>query len=245
MFDLQNQIGIKSWSFKHLPDNRECADAILSCKSNVVDLSGSHLDYSKPETWADVIAAYREKNIAIPGVIAGMKPDEAWNRRAFEFAKQAGAGLVSITFAPEEWEVTVRILERLSEEYNIPTAIHNHGGYDWLGSATMLNYIFNRTSKRIGLCLDTAWCMHVERENPVMWMERFGKRMYGCHFKDFYWDRNGKHYDAVVGEGAMDLPGVLKAFKDLENVISAVLEYEGDNAVECTAKSIANIRELY
>ena len=173
------------------------------------------------------------------------KPDEAWNRRVFEFAKFTDAKLVSLTFAMEDWEKSLASIEKLTEEYGIPAAIHNHGGYNWLGNSTALSYIFKRSSMRIGLCLDTAWCIHTERENPVEWLDLFGDRTYGFHFKVFTWDRSGKHKDAIVGEGALDVKAVLEKFKTLPTIRSAVLEYEGPDAVECTAKSIANIRELY
>lgn len=246
MFDLKTQIGVKSFSFREIKDNGKCADAIRYCASSVVDLSGTHVNYDDPASWADVIATYRARDIAIAGIGAvEIRPDEAWNRRFFDFARQSDAKLVSVTFQMEDWEKSVASVEKLTEEYQIPAAIHNHGGYNWLGNATALAYVFKRSSTRLGLCLDTAWCIHTERENPVGWLEKFGGRTYGFHFKDFTWDRNGKHCDVIVGEGALDLPAVLAKFKELDTVRSAVLEYEGKDAVECTKKSIENIRNLY
>ena len=246
MFDLQKFIGVKSYSFRTIKDSAECAHAVRSCESTVIDLSGTHVNYDAPETWAKVIADYADNGVTIAGTgVVSMRNDEAWNRRFFDFAKLAKAELVSITFDPTDWEQTVALVEKLSEEYGILTAIHNHGGYNWLGSSTALKYVFAKCSKRIGLCLDTAWCIHTERENPVQWMELFGDRMYGIHFKDFVWERNGKHVDSIVGEGSLDLPATLEKFKEMELIKSACLEYEGPEAVECTRKSIANIRELY
>ena len=246
MFDLKNRLGVKSWSFREIKDNIECAKAIRYCGASVVDLSGSHIDYAAPDTWDACIAAYRDNGVTFDGVGAiSMTPDEINDRKFFEFAKKSNSKLVSVSFAPDGWEVTVRILERLSEEYGIPVAIHNHGGYNWLGNSTMLRYVFNRTSRRIGLCLDTAWCMHVERENPIGWLNLFGNRTYGFHFKDFLWTREGKHEDVIVGEGALDLKGLLERVKTLENIQSAVVEYEGADAVERTKKSIENILSLY
>ena len=246
MFDLISEIGVKSYSFREIKENPACADAVLYCKSKVIDLSGTHVNYDDPASWQTVVDAYSAKGISISGIGAAMcKPEDAWNRRYFEFAKFSGAKLVSITFEMEDWEKSVASLEKLTEEYGIPAAIHNHGGYNWLGNSTALSYVFKRCSNRIGLCLDTAWCIHTERENPVDWLEKFGDRTYGFHFKDFTWDRNGKHVDSIVGEGALNLKEVLEKFKTLSSIRSAVLEYEGPDAVECTAKSIANIREIF
>ena len=246
MFDLTKLIGVKTYSFREIKDNAECAKAICSCASNAADLSGTHINYDNAETWGKVISDYQNNNVAITGLgVVMAKPDEAWNRRFFEFAKQGNVPLVSFSCEPDEWEKTVSIMEKLSDEYGILTAIHNHGGYNWLGNSTIMKYVFGKCSKRIGLCLDTAWCIHTEKENPVQWMELFGDRMYGIHFKDFTWSRDGKHVDSIVGEGALDLPATLAKFKEMEHIISAVVEYEGPDTVECTRKSIENIRQLY
>ena len=246
MFDLQKLIGVKTYSFREIKDNAACAKAIRDCAGSTADISGTHVNYDAPETWEKIVSDYKDNGVVISGLgVVMAKPDEAFNKRFFEFAKLANIPLVSFSCAPEEWEKTVAIMEKFSDEYAIPTAIHNHGGYNWLGNSTIMKYVFGKCSKRVGLCLDTAWCIHTEKENPVQWMELFGDRMYGIHFKDFTWNRNGQHVDSIVGEGALDLPATIEKFKEMEHIISAVVEYEGPDAVECTRKSIENIRQLY
>ena len=246
MFDLKKNIGVKTFSFREIKDNAECAKAIAFCGGCTADISGTHVDYDKPETWEKIIADYQDNGVTITGLgVVRTIPDEDFNRRFFEFAKLGNIPLVSFSCDPDGWEKTFAIMEKFSEEYSIPTAIHNHGGYNWLGNSTIMKYVFGKCSNRIGLCLDTAWCINTERENPVQWMELFGDRMYGIHFKDFTWSRNGKHVDSIVGEGALELENTLNKFKEMEHIISAVVEYEGPDAVECTKKSIENIRQLY
>lgn len=246
MFDLTKLIGVKTFSFREIKDNALCAKAIRDCAGCTADISGTHVNYDAPETWEGIISNYNDNGVKITGLgVVMARPDEAFNKRYFEFAKMADIPLVSFSCEPDEWEKTVSIMEKFSEEYSIPTAIHNHGGYNWLGNSTIMKYVFGKCSKRVGLCLDTAWCIHTEKENPVQWMELFGDRMYGIHFKDFTWSRDGKHVDSIVGEGALDLAGTLNKFKEMEHIISAVVEYEGPEAVECTRKSIENIRQLY
>ncbi len=245
MFDLDRKIGIKSFSFRHVAENREVAAIARRCGVNAVDLSGCHVNYDTPESWPAVIAAYRDAGVAITGIgVVMAEPDEARNRRFFEFAKAAGAGVVSVSFKPEKFQETLSSLTRLSEEYGIAVAIHNHGGYDWLGNQTILQFIFDQTSERIGLCLDTAWAIQA-RENPVKWLEIFGSRLYAIHFKDFLFEPKGKTYDTVVGEGALDLPEVLKMFRQLDFQGSAVVEYEGASPEEATAASVRNLRNLW
>ena len=245
MFDLFNKVGVKSYSFRNIKDNAECAKTVRRCESTYVDLSAAHVNYDDPASWDKAIADFTDNGVTIAGAgVVLAKNDEAWNRRFFEFGKKANIELLSISFNPEDWEATVAMVEKLSEEYGILTAIHNHGGYNWMGNITALKYVFSRCSKRIGLCLDTAWSLHTERETPDTFSDAFGDRMYGIHFKDFVWERKGKHVDAIVGEGSLDLPLVLEKLKDVENIKSACIEYEGPETEECTRKSIANIRAL-
>ncbi len=105
----------------------------------------------------------------------------------------------------------------------------------------MLDYVFRRTGPAVGLCLDTAWSLHAG-ENPLTWLEKFGDRVYGLHLKDFVFDPKGQVSDTVVGAGALDLPAFLKAFGSLPFTGSAVVEYEGSDAIEATRLSVEAIR---
>jgi len=244
MYDLASEIGVKSFSFRLIPDNADVAAVALRCGVSTVDLSGCHVDYDAPQSWPGVIASYRDAGVRLPGIgVVYTRPDEAWNRRFFEFARQAEAKLISFSFPPEEHEKTLRLMEQLAEEYGVRLAIHNHGGYDWLGDHAILEYIFKRSSKSVGLCLDTAWCMQAG-EDPVKWLELFGERLYGIHFKDFRFQLDGKPQDTVVGEGSLDLPAFVARLKTLDFNGSAVVEYEGENPEERAAASIARIRAV-
>ena len=153
MFDLFNKVGVKSYSFRNIKDNAECAKTVRRCESTYVDLSAAHVNYDAPETWDKSIADFTDNGVTIAGAgVVLAKNDEAWNRRFFEFGKKAGIELLSISFEPTDWEKTVALVEKLSEEYGILTAIHNHGGYNWMGNITALKYVFSHCSKRIGLC---------------------------------------------------------------------------------------------
>ena len=245
MYSLNTHLGIKTFSFRSIPANPDVAEAVKRCGVRTADLSGCHVNYAKPESWPEVLAAYRDAGVRISGIgVVGTSPAENKNRPFFEFARQAGCGVISVTFPPEEHEATIGVLEKLSEEYGIRVAIHNHGGYDWLGNSTILRYVFARTSLRIGLCLDTAWCMQAG-ENPVAWLDEFGGRLHGIHFKDFTFSPGGKPDDTVVGSGALELPELLARFRNLDFTGSAVVEYEGNDPVAASAESVQNILRLY
>jgi len=242
LYNLDRQLGVKSYSFRHIKDNADVAAAVLQCGATVIDLSGCHVDYDDPEQQDRAIETYRHAGISISGIgVVKLKNDEAFNRRFFEFARKAGCGLVSCSFGPDDHKEILRGLEALCAAFGIDAAIHNHGGTDWLGNATALDYIFRHTGPAVGLCLDTAWSLQAG-ENPLSWLEKFGHRLHGLHLKDFVFDQRGRFNDTVVGEGTLNLPAFLKAFKSVPFTGSAVVEYEGDDAVDRTARCIEVIR---
>ena len=242
MFDLQNDLGVKSFSFRSIKENADVAQAVLQCGVNSVDLSGCHIDYDDPAAQAAAIATYRDAGVRISGIgVVQLKNDEAFNRRYFDFAQQAGCEVVSVNFQPAEHESVLAMLERLCDGYGMRAAIHNHGGKHWMGNATMIDYMLQRSSKAVGLCLDTAWCIQAG-EDPVNWLEKYGDRLYAIHFKDFTFEPNGQFHDTVVGEGALDIAATLDAFLALPFDGSAVIEYEGDDAVEASRQCVEAIR---
>ena len=108
----------------------------------------------------------------------------------------------------------------------------------------MLNQVFDNTSDRIGLCLDTAWALDAG-EDPVAMAEKFGDRLYGVHFKDFTFDTARKHKDVVVGTGNLDLAGLYEVLKKIDFTGYAVLEYEGDvdNPVPALSECVEVIKK--
>lgn len=244
-FDLAHELGVKSYSFRHIKESADVAAAVRSCDSDGIDLSACHVNYDDTAQQEQALAVYRAAGVRVSGIgVVGLRPDDAWNRRFFEFARRARCGVVSFSFEPDDHETTLRSAEKLCEEFNVRGAIHNHGGYNWLGNSTMLDYIFKRTSQRIGLCLDTAWCLQAG-ESPVVWLEKFGAKLYGLHLKDFLFSEKGRSRDTIVGSGSLDLPEFLKVFKTLPFTGSAVVEYEGDDAVDATRRCVAAIRAAW
>lgn len=250
-FHPVRDLGVKSFSFRHLADNAAVAEAIRHCGADAVDLSACHVNYDDPAQQEQALAAYRAAGVRVGGIgVVTLRPDETWNRRFFAFARRAGCGVVSFAFAPEGHEETLRCAEKLCEEFDVRGAIHNHGGGHWLGNAQILDYVFRRTGDRIGLCLDTAWCLHAG-ESPVAWLDgqddrkKFGARLFALHLKDFVFDEKGRHRDTIVGQGALDLPAFLKTFRTLPFTGPAVVEYEGPDAVEATKRCMESIRAAW
>lgn len=125
--------------------------------------------------------------------------------------------------------------------------IHCHGGYMFGGSPDVIRHLLDLGGERIGVNIDTAWCMQVGpgHGDPVKWVrERFPGRIYGVHYKDFVFDRNGKWNDVVVGTGNLDLPAFVKALDETGFDGMAVIEYEADpeNPVPALTECVQRMR---
>ncbi|MEI9999003.1 MAG: sugar phosphate isomerase/epimerase [Verrucomicrobiota bacterium] len=99
-------------------------------------------------------------------------------------------------------------------------------------SPTCSNYLIKIGAPQVGVCIDTAWCLQIGPwlGKPLEWAKRYAGHIYGIHFKDFTFDRNGQWNDVVVGTGNLDLPGFLKELQTGKFDGMAVIEYEAEPA---------------
>ena len=138
---------------------------------SATEICNRHGDFNNPATFADQIGQYKKAGVQLVAIgVENMTGDPTKDRPRFEFCKQAGIKEMSISFGPEAMFDGLRNVEKLCDEYDMTVGIHNHGGYDWLGNGTILKYVFSKTSKRIGLHMDTAWAIDA-KQNPVQWAE--------------------------------------------------------------------------
>jgi sugar phosphate isomerase/epimerase len=244
-FNLARELGIKTYSFRHIKETPDLIAAVKKCGVNGIDLSACHVNYDDVAEQEKLLAICREEGVRISGIgVVNLKNDETFNRRFFAFAQRSRCGLVSCSFEPRDHETVMKMVERFCGEYGVCAAIHNHGGRHWLGNPTALRYVFEKCGKQVGLCIDTAWCLQAAG-NPVEWLEMFGERLYGVHFKDLVFTREGKCHDIVVGQGALDLPAFIEKFRGLPFDGSAVVEFEGDDPVNQSARCVAAIRAVW
>lgn len=143
--------------------------------------------------------------------------DEAKNRAKFEFAKALGIKIITANPEANSFDN----LDKLTEEYGVKIAIHNHGpGARYDGVQMTLDAIKNH-SPMIGACVDTG---HVIRtgEKPHEVIAALGDRVHSLHMKD--WIHGGE--EKILGEGDIDLVAVAKALKALKFKGPLMLEYE-------------------
>ncbi len=243
--DLNKNLAVQTYCFRNFK-NPEVAQMTRDCDLQSVEIAafGLHADCGKPETFDEIVKTYKDAGVSFCSAFCGTvanNPDEV--RQGMEFAKVAGTSIVTCDFELNCMPECFRIGESLAEEYDVQLAIHNHGGWHWLGNMQMLEWVFNNTSDRIGLCLDTAWAMDA-RQDPIEMVKKFKDRLFAVHLKDFVFDRAGKPEDVVLGTGNLDPKKLLAALDEVGFDGPAILEYEGDadDPVPATKKCVEAIR---
>lgn len=238
--------GVQSYCFRHFKDNAEVARLAKEIGVNSIEVCAVHADFDDESKHADVIAPYRDAGVAIVSIgVQTFAGDVAREEKWFRFAKAAGARHISAHFNVDSFREAVPAAANLAEEYDLRIAIHCHGGYRFGGSADVISHLLDLGGERIGVCIDTAWCMQAAGD-PVKWAEKFAGRVYGIHYKDFVFDRAGKWRDVVVGEGNLDLPALVKTLEDTGFDGYAVIEYEADveNPVPALSDCVGKMRAL-
>jgi len=243
---VNQPIAIQSWCYRHFKEVPAFIEQLKSTGVNATEICAVHADFSKPDTFARTIEQFKKADVKLVAIgVEYLSGDTEKDRPRFEFCKQAGIKHMSISFQPDSMFDGLKNIEKLADQYDLKLSIHNHGGYDWLGNATILKYIFSKTSERIGLHLDTAWAIDA-KQDPIKLAEQFSKRLYGVHVKDFVYDRARNPSDVIIGTGNLDLPRLMTSLKQMNFTGPLVIEYEGDeqNPVPALKKCVEVMKKL-
>ena len=237
-------IAVQSYCYR---DFKPLPDLIAKIKATGLDateLCAVHANFGDVAAHAETIATFKAGGVRIVAIgVEGMTGDVAKDRPRFEFCKASGAKNLSISFGTAllaDDLAGLKRLDALAGEYDVNVGIHNHGGYDWLGTEAMLKFVLDHT-KNIGVHMDTAWAIDA-KQDPSKWVEQFAGRLYGVHVKDFLYDERRQWRDVVIGTGILDLPAFRAALDKVGFSGPLVIEYEGDAADpvpalrECVAK---------
>jgi sugar phosphate isomerase/epimerase len=243
---MKQPIAIQSWCFRHFKQLPDFFTQLKSAGVTATEVCGVHASFGEPVSAAETLAQFNKAGVKIVAIgVEYLSGDYATDKPRFEWCKAAGVRHMSISFKPEAMFDGIKNIERLADEFDLQLGIHNHGGYDWLGNPTILQYIFERTGKRIGLHLDTAWAIDA-KQNPVEMAEKFLDRLVGVHVKDFVYDRLRVPTDVIIGQGILDLPKFMSVLKSASFAGPLVIEYEGDveNPVPALSECVSRLKEL-
>lgn len=187
-----------------------------------------HLGYPATD---DQVAAMRAKLAAngLDCVTSGLEPvsgDADANRAVFEYAKKLGLRTIMVDAPPESLDS----LDELVGEYNIRIGIHNHGVGTRYSTIADVQAALAGRDRRIGCIVDSG---HYTRAgvDPIEALHTFAGRVYGVHLKDVA-AANPAAPDTILGEGVLDLVGVLRALREIRFPADASLsiEYEANMA---------------
>lgn len=188
-------------------------------------LKDSHLPRNaSPEELKAIVAKFKDAGItALSCGNVGLKNDEADARKAFQYAKDAGIGIM-VCAPPVD---ALPLLDRLVKEYDLKLAIHNHGPEDKQFPTPYDAYnLVRRLDKRIGLCVDVGHCARGGKD-PAKAILDCRDRVYDIHMKDIHTtERNGRAKE--VGRGVLDIPSILRALVKIQFQGNVGFEYEKD-----------------
>mgnify|MGYP001085276685 CR=1 FL=1 len=233
------RLGVATYSLRKF-SRAEAIRALQRLGVRYVSIKSFHLPYeSSPEELRRGAQEFRDAGLTIlsGGNIELTEPGEL--RARFEYAKQCGMPMM--VCAPSH--ATLDAVERLVGEYDIKTAIHNHGPEDrhFPTPESVLEAVKHR-DPRMGLCLDTG---HTARTgaNVVEWIRRAGPRLLDVHIKDLK-DLMRRGSDCPVGDGAMPVVAILRELRAMNYQGGVMLEYEidADDPLPGMIRSIAYLR---
>jgi inosose dehydratase len=149
------------------------------------------------------------------------------NKKIFDFGKALGIKTFSADPDPDSFDS----LDKLVDSYKISIGIHPHGPagkglHRWYSAEVILEAV-GKHHPLIGTCLDTGHLIRSEqlgkKLDPAQQVRAMGARNFGMHLKDH---DNKKRTDVIYGQGALDVPAVLKALKDVHFKGYISIEYE-------------------
>ena len=241
------RLGIQSYCFRNFLPLNELVDALNKVSLRYVEIWPKHIPYTgSKEEQQKALDTLKENNITMDsyGQVV-FSADEKAARQAMEFSKLAGIKAVTAHVEPDG----IQAAEKLTEEFGISLAIHNHGRKHIYGTFAQLDELFSKTSERFGLCLDTAWFLDAGEE-PLEALEKYKGRIFGVHLKDFTFDDQGNHEDVIIGTGGLKLPEFIRRLNDADYNGYLSLEYEGnpddpfDDVIECSKQLQEAVNEL-
>ena len=176
--------------------------------------------------------------IVAGGVITLDKNDDAEIRHYFEYAKTCGMPLIVIAPTAE----TMPRIESFVKEYNIKTAIHNHGPEDkhFPTPQSALHAVKN-LDPRCGVCIDVGHTLRAGAD-VLESIQEAGPRLFDMHIKDA---RDMKKGDGCpVGEGVFPVVDIFKRLRKVNYTGTVSLEYEveADNPLAGMKASFAYMR---
>lgn len=227
-------VGVQSYSFRQF-NLEQALQRTRDLGLHYIELYRGHLPTNASDEQIQAARNLCFENGITPlafGVERFTKDGQA-NRRLFEFGRKLGIRYFSADPDPDSFDS----LDPLVADFGIGIAIHPHGPsgkqlHRWYSAETILKAVGNH-HRLIGSCLDTGHLIRSAQQpferklDPAAQIRAMGARNFGLHLKDH---DNENRTDVVYGRGVLDVPGVLRALRDVNFQGYISIEYEANPA---------------
>ena len=180
----------------------------------------------------DMVAA-RGLTLVNYGVV-GLPNDEAECRKIFDFAKKMGIE----TICSEPKRDAMPLIDRLTQEYGIGMAIHNHPSPSEYALPEAVLEACDGLGPKVGACADTGHWMR-SGVNPVEALKKLEGSIISFHFKDVD-AMKPDATDVPFGTGAADAMGMLREIRrqGVSGVFAMEYEANWDNSLPDIARCV-------
>ncbi len=231
------KMGFQSYSLRQFPALDDFIREASKLPLSYVELFRGHLGTdAAPEQIEETRQRLADAGLTVNAFgVEAFSADHAANEKLFQFGKALGVTNLSADPTKDAFDS----LDQLVKQYDIRIAIHNHGPEDerWRRPEWILEAVEGR-DPRIGSCSDLGHFIRADVD-PVAALETLGARVLGVHLKDF--DADGK--DVVLGEGRLDLKGVMSTLAKIGFDGPLSLEFEGEDPVVNMQACLQRVRE--
>ncbi|MGQ9650610.1 MAG: family 16 glycoside hydrolase [Phycisphaerae bacterium] len=172
--------------------------------------------------------------------VVGLGKDEGAARKVFEFARDMG--IETIVSEPEPG--SFQMLDKLTQEYGINVAIHNHPKPSRYWNPDTVLEAIKGTNPRIGACADTGHWLRSGLD-PIECLKKLEGRIICLHLKDLN-EKAMTAHDVHWGEGAANIKGILAELKrqNFKGVFSAEYEHNWENNAPDVAACVQNFEKM-
>jgi inosose dehydratase len=231
-------IGIQSYTLRSMSLEKALAAMQNDLKLHEVELYSRHIQGKSPAQVVELLKQHEVKCVSF-GVVE-FNADHGANRKHFELGKLLGCRNLSCN--PQDDPKCFESVGKLCDEYNMTVAIHPHGpGGRWV-TIDQIHKAIKDVNPKIGMNDETGWLI-AAGEDPIRCLDVFKGRTYAMHLKDFKKQANGKLLDVPAGEGQLDVEALVKKLLELKFDGVIAVEYEGEDPVPATQKSLARIKD--
>ncbi|HOB75434.1 MAG TPA: sugar phosphate isomerase/epimerase family protein [Phycisphaerae bacterium] len=196
---------------------------------------------ASPEVREKVKAKLKEAGLTLVNFgVVDLGQDEKSARKVFDFAKDMGVKTIVAEPDPKLMDT----LDKLTEEYQINVAIHNHPKPSRYWSPDTVLEALKGRGKRIGACADTGHWIRSGLD-PLECLKKLEGRIISLHFKDLN-EKSPKAHDVPWGTGVSGVKDLLTELKrqNFAGVFSIEYEYNWENSMPEIAECIKGFHQF-